>query len=112
METVQKAMRKNLGVKPLLHSYRGFQYTFYDYKNLESHYGFIKSMSRVNRCLDNQPIERFWGTFKEEKFNQESYQQFDELKKSVNSYMRYYNNYRYTEALNELSPNEFRKQAI
>ncbi|WP_108205378.1 IS3 family transposase [Enterococcus mundtii] len=40
--------------------------------------------------------------FKEEKFSQESYQSFDYLKKSVCSYMRYYNNYRYSEALNKL----------
>ncbi|MGO2963442.1 MAG: IS3 family transposase [Carnobacterium maltaromaticum] len=67
-------------------------------------------MSRVSRCLDNQPIERFWGTFKEEKFYQESYSDFNQLKYSVSSYIRYYNNYRYSESLNELSPNEFRKQ--
>lgn len=111
MDTIKKAIRKNPGVKPLLHSDRGFQYTSYDYKKLEATYKFTKSMSRVGRCLDNQPIEHFWGTFKEEKFYQESYKNFEYLKKSVRSYMRYYNNYRYSEALNELSPNEFRKQA-
>ncbi|WP_430604555.1 IS3 family transposase [Enterococcus sp. DIV1368b] len=49
--------------------------------------------------------------FKEEEFSQESYQSFDYLRKSVCSYMRYYNNYRYSEALNKLLPNEFRKRA-
>ncbi|STD25502.1 IS3 family transposase [Enterococcus mundtii] len=111
MNTIKKAMDKNSGVRPLLHSDRGFQYTSYDYKKLETTYKFTKSMSRVGRCLDNQPIEHFWGTFKEEKFYQESYQNFEDLKKSVGEYMQYYNNYRYSEALNELSPNEFRKQA-
>jgi len=111
MNTIKKAMDKISGVRPLLHSDRGFQYTSYDYKKLETTYKFTKSMSRVGRCLDNQPIEHFWGTFKEEKFYQESYQNFEDLKKSVGEYMRYYNNYRYSEALNELSPNEFRKQA-
>ncbi|MFW0731958.1 IS3 family transposase [Enterococcus raffinosus] len=96
--------------KPILHSDRRFQYTSYYYKALEVNYKFNKSMSRVGRCLDNQPIEHFWGTFKEEKFYQESYQNFESLKQSVCSYMRYYNNYRYSEALNELSSNEFRKQ--
>lgn len=111
INTIKKAMDKNSGVRPLLHSDRGFQYTSYDYKKLETTYKFTKSMSRVGRCLDNQPIEHFWGTFKEEKFYQESYQNFEDLKKSVGEYMRYYDNYRYSEALNELSPNEFRKQA-
>lgn len=111
INTIKKAMRKNPGVRPLLHSDRGFQYTSYDYKSLEENYEFTKTMSRVGRCLDNQPIEHFWGTFKEEKFYQESYQNFEEIKICVSSYMRYYNNYRYSEALNELLPNEFRKQA-
>lgn len=35
MDTVKKAMRKNPGVRPLLHSDRGFQYTSYDYKALD-----------------------------------------------------------------------------
>lgn len=69
-------------------------------------------MSRVDRCLDNHPIEHFWVIFKEEKFYQECYQNFEELKKSVRSYMCYYNNYRYSEVLNELAPNEFRKLAV
>ncbi|MDT2683330.1 IS3 family transposase [Enterococcus gallinarum] len=107
MNTVKKAVRKNPGVRPLLHSDRGFQYTSYDYKALEVRYRFTKSMSRVSHCLDNQRIEHFWGTFKEEEFYKESYQNFEELNKSVRSYMRYYNNYRYSEALN----NGFRKQA-
>ncbi len=72
MDTVKKAMRKNPGVRPLLHSDHGFQYTSYDYKALQVNYKFTKSMSRVGRCLDNQPIEHFWGTFKEEKFYQEA----------------------------------------
>lgn len=80
------------------------------YQKLSRKYQFSKRMSRVSRCLDNQPIERFWGTFKEEKFYQESYSDFNQLKYSVSSYIRYYNNYRYSESLNELSPNEFRKQ--
>jgi Transposase and inactivated derivatives len=111
MKTVEKAMRKNRGAQPLLHSDRGFQYTSHDYKKLEEKYHFTKSMSRVGRCLDNQPIEHFWGTFKEEKYKQESYSKFEELQLAVRSYMRYYNNYRYSESLNELSPHEFRKQA-
>lgn len=109
-ETIEKAMKKNPGSQPLLHSDRGFQYTSHMYQKLSRKYQFSKSMSRVSRCLDNQPIERFWGTFKEEKFYRESYSDFNQLKYSVSSYIRYYNNYRYSKSLNELSPNEFRKQ--
>lgn len=104
-------MKKNPGSQPLLHSDRGFQYTSHMYQKLSRKYQFSTSMSRVSRCLDNQPIERFWRNFNEEKFYREIYSDFNQLKYSVSSYIRYYNNYHYSESLNELSPNEFRKRA-
>ncbi|MFB5676430.1 IS3 family transposase [Paenibacillus terreus] len=69
MDTIKKAFRRNRGTKPLLHSDRGFQYTSVEYKRLQKRYKFKKSMSRVSRCLDNQPIERFWSTFKAESYD-------------------------------------------
>jgi len=111
MDTVKKAYRRNPGVKPLLHSDRGFQYTSHQYNRLQVKYKFTKSMSRVSRCLDNQPIERFWGTLKAESYYLKKYDTFDELLKDVRNYIRYYNNYRYTERLNGLSPNEYRHAA-
>jgi len=46
-------------------------------------------MFQVGRFLDNQLIEHLWVTFKEEKFYQESFHNFEELKKRVRSYIRY-----------------------
>ncbi len=111
MSTVKKAYERNPGVTPLLHSDRGFQYTSLTYKQIQKKYKFTKSMSRVSRCLDNQPIERFWGTFKAERFYLEKYDTYDDLLRSVRTYIRYYNNDRYTERLNGLSPNEYRRAA-
>ncbi len=111
MDTVKKAYRKNRGVTPLLHSDRGFQYTSHEYNRLKMIYGFTTSMSRVSRCLDNQPIERFWGTFKAESFYLKKYDTYDEVLEAVRNYIRYYNNYRYTERLNGLSPHEYRRVA-
>ncbi|MGO0059935.1 IS3 family transposase [Brevibacillus fluminis] len=111
MDTVKKAYRKNPGVTPLLHSDRGFQYTSHEYNRLMNKYCFSKSMSRVSRCLDNQPVERFWGTFKSESFYLAKHDTYEDVLHNVSRYIRYYNNYRYTERLNGLSPNEYRKQA-
>uniref|UniRef100_UPI00403F179D IS3 family transposase n=1 Tax=Paenibacillus sp. FSL R10-2734 TaxID=2954691 RepID=UPI00403F179D len=57
-------------------------------------------MSRVSRCLDNQPIERFWG----ESYYLTKYDTYDDLLKDVRNYIRYYNIYRYTDRLKGLSP--------
>ncbi|WP_081390105.1 IS3 family transposase [Paenibacillus odorifer] len=111
MDTVKKAYRSNPKVNPLLHSDRGFQYTSQEYNRLQVKYGFTKSMSRVSRCLDNQPIERFWGTLKAESYYLKKHDTYEELFEVVSNYIRYYNNYRYTERLNGLSPNEYRQAA-
>ncbi|WP_237728452.1 IS3 family transposase [Paenibacillus sp. OSY-SE] len=111
MDTLKKAYEKNPGVTPLLQSDRGFQYTSHEYNRLHIKYGFMKSMSRVSRCLDNQPIERFWGTYKSESYYLTKYDTYEDVLKDVNEYIRYYNNYRYTECLGGLSPNEYRRVA-
>jgi len=111
MDTLKKAYEKNPGVIPLIQSDRGFQYTSHEYNRLHVKYGFRKSMSRVSRCLDNQPIERFWGTYKSESYYLTKYDTYENVLKDVSEYILYYNNYRYTERLGGLSPNEYRQAA-
>ncbi|PQP83928.1 hypothetical protein C0Q44_08700 [Paenibacillus sp. PCH8] len=111
MDTLKKAYVKNPDVSPMIQSDRGFQYTSHEYNRLQLKYGFIKSMSRVSRCLDNQPIERFWGTYKSESYYLTKYDTYEDVHRAVDRYMRYYNNYRYTECLEGLSPNEYRRAA-
>lgn len=111
MDTIKKAYKKNPGVTPLIQSDRGYQYTSHEYNRLHEKYGFIKSMSRVSRCLDNQPIERFWGTYKSESFYLTKYDTYEDVLNDVSEYIHYYNNYRYSERLGGLSPNEYRRAA-
>jgi putative transposase len=66
-------------------------------------------MSRVSRCLDNQHIERFWGTYKSESYYLTKFHNYEDVLKDVSKYIRYYNNYRYTECLGGLFPNEDRR---
>ena len=111
METIHRAMKKNPKARPIIQSDRGYQYTSHEYKRLSEKYHFTKSMSRVGRCLDNQPIERFWGTYKAESFYIKKLNDCESVFNDVSRYIRYYNNYRYVESLNRYSPNEYRKMA-
>ena len=111
METIHRAMKKNPKARPIIQSDRGYQYTSHEYKRLSEIYHFTKSMSRVGRCLDNQPIERFWGTYKAESFYIKKLNDYESVFNDVSRYIRYYNNYRYVESLNRYSPNEYRKMA-
>ena len=69
------------------------------------------SMSRVGRCIDNGPIEAFWGTLKVEKYYLHKFETYEELKNAIDAYIKFYNNERYQETLNGLSAIEFRSQA-
>lgn len=82
----------------------------YDYKKLEKNISSTKVFLEWGVVWIINRLKLCWETFKERKFHQESYQSFEEEKKSVSKYMRYYNNYRYSESLNVLSRKGFRKQ--
>lgn len=75
--------------------------------------GMRYSMSRVERFIDNSPIESFWGKLKCEMYYFSTFETYQELElvKAMVSYIDYYNNERYQKRLNGLSQLEFRAQA-
>nr|WP_139230798.1 IS3 family transposase [Paenibacillus catalpae] len=109
-QTLEQAAQLAPGSKPMLHSDRGFQYTSLDFKKLLDENKMSQSMSRVGRCIDNGPMESFWGTLKCEKYYLHKYETFDELKKDIEDYIFFYNK-RLQAKLNGLSPMEFRNKA-
>lgn len=56
-------------------------------------------------------MESFWGTLKCEKYYLHKYETFEALQQAINDYIQFYNNERYQERLNGLSPWEYRIQA-
>lgn len=107
-DTFDKAIYANPTAKPLFHSDRGFQYTHKDFKRKLDAAGMTQSMSRVGRCLDNAPMEGFWGIIKSEMFFLRSFDTFEDLEAAIHEYMHYYNNRRYQKRLLCMSPSEFR----
>lgn len=99
------------GEQPLIHSDRGFQYTSKFFKRMTEGSNIVHSMSRVGRCIDNGPIEAFWGTLKVEKYYLNKYDSYEELEEAIDTYITFYQNERYQERLNGLSPLEYRNQA-
>jgi len=97
--------------QPLIHSDRGYQYTSHGFKRKIEKAKMIHSMSRVGKCIDNGPMESFWGTLKCEKYYLHKYETFEALQQAINDYIQFYNNERYQERLNGLSPLEYRAQA-
>jgi transposase InsO family protein len=111
IDTLRTAHQIQPLAKPLLHSDRGSQYTSKAYLRYTTELGYTRSMSRVGKCIDNAPMESFWGHFKEEWYDLQDYASFGELKRSIDEFIYFYNHERYQERLNGLSPLEFRTQA-
>jgi transposase InsO family protein len=110
-KTLDQATALLDGDRPLIHSDRGFQYTHLGFKQRVDNAGMTQSMSRVGRCIDNGPMESFWGTLKSEKYYLEKYETFEELSAAMDEYIHFYNHDRFQKRLNGLSPLEYRAKA-
>ena len=96
-------VRKDL----ILHSDQGTHYTNKAFREKLVLYGVNQSMSRRGNCLDNAPIESFFGHLKDE-VDLRSCRKFDELEKSVSDYIRFYNQDRPQWGLKRKTPAEYR----
>jgi putative transposase len=110
-QTLNMALQTAPGSTPMLHSDRGYQYTSLSFKKILDDNKLTQSMSRVGKCIDNGPMESFWGTLKCEKYYLHNYRTFEELKRDIDDYIHFYNNERLQAKLNGLSPMEFRTKA-
>ncbi|MDR5588049.1 IS3 family transposase [Clostridium sp. 5N-1] len=110
-KTLDLALTASPGAKPMLHSDRGFQYTSYGFKRKLILAEMTQSMSRVGKCIDNGPMEAFWGILKCEKYYLHKYDTYEELSNAIDEYISFYNTKRLQKRLNGLSPLEFRALA-
>lgn len=102
--TFDQAVRSNPEAHPIFHSDRGFQYTnriFYQ-KLLSA--GMTQSMSRVAHCIDNGPMEGFWGIIKRERYYGKRFTDCESLVKMITDYIEYYNTKRLQRNLGILTP--------
>lgn len=93
--------------KITIHSDQGSHYTSCIYRSILKKSKVKQSMSRKGNCLDNAPIESFFGHFKDES-EYKSCKNFEDLKKEVENYIEYYNNQRPQWGLNGKTPVEYR----
>ena len=110
-DTFDLALANNPGAKPIFHSDRGFQYTSKIFKIKLDEAGMIQSMSRVGKCIDNGPMEGFWGTLKSEMFYGIKYHDEEVLRNKIIEYINFYNNERFQSKLKSMTPIEYRNHA-
>ena len=106
-ETFDEATTLYPQAKPIFHSDRGFQYTNKAFHQKLINAGMIQSMSRVGRCLDNAPMEGWWGILKSEMYYLKKFTSREELATAIENYIRFYNTRRYQKRLNCMTPCEY-----
>lgn len=107
-ETFDLAVKKYPDARPLFHSDRGFQYTGRQFRAKLDKQGMTQSMSRVGRCIDNSPMEGFWGILKCEMYYLNRFDTYEELAAAVEQFIHYYNHERRQHKLNCLPPATYR----
>jgi putative transposase len=103
-DTFDLAVSKYPDAHPLFHSDRGFQYTSKQFKARLDKAGMTQSMSRVGRCIDNGPMEGFWGIRKCEMYYLSNFKDYDSQVVAIQSYIYFYNYERRQRRLNKLPP--------
>ena len=111
-ETFNLAVKAYPDAKPIFHSDRGFQYTTKTFKEELKKAGMTQSMSRVGHCIDNGPMEGFWGILKSEMYYLHKFEDYESLKKATEDYIEYYNNIRYQKRLKCMTPIEYQRYLL
>lgn len=68
--------------------------------------GMTQSMSRVAHCIDNGPMEGFWGILKREEYYGRRFTSKQELILVIQNYIVYYNTQRVQRNLGIMTPME------
>lgn len=111
-DTLDQAIITNPKAKPIFHSDRGFQYTNKLFKQKLDKIKAVQSMSRVGRCIDNGPMEGFWGTLKSEMYYLRKFDTIEELRQAIDEYIDFYNTRRLQRKLKGMTPIEYRNHTL
>ncbi|MBE7009070.1 MAG: IS3 family transposase [Ruminococcaceae bacterium] len=111
LETVNKLVAEHgvsLNRKTIIHSDQGCHYTCIKFIQLVKSSSLRQSMSRRGNCWDNAPQESFFGHMKDELAAEiPTWTTFEDVCRSIDDWMEYYNNDRCQWDLAKLSPNEY-----
>jgi transposase InsO family protein len=94
--------------KLMIHSDQGFHFTHFKYRGKLQENGITQSMSRKGNCIDNAPVESFFGYLKDH-VELKGCDSFEKLKNKVTREIDYYNNERPMWDLKKMPPSLYRR---
>ncbi|MGG1575805.1 IS3 family transposase [Fictibacillus sp. NRS-1165] len=99
---------KDSKYRTTIHSDQGWHYQHRKWVSLLKKNKVFQSMSRKGNCIDNSPMENFFGLLKQEMYHGQRRCSFEDLKKRIKEYINYYNNKRIKQKLAGMSPVQYR----
>lgn len=98
----------------IFHSDQGWQYQMKQYGLWLKSRGIKQSFSRKGNCMDNSLMENFFGLLKNEMYYGHEYEfkTIDDLKKTIEEYIKWYNEERINVKRKGLSPLQYRQQSL
>lgn len=103
-----KRLTRSQKERLIIHSDQGFHFTHFSYRLKLEKNGVTQSMSRKGNCIDNAPIESFFGHLKD-LLELKACKNLDDVKKEVTSKINYYNHRRPQLGLKKMPPSEYRR---
>lgn len=112
LDTFEKAIKTNPHAKPIFHSDRGMNYTSQTFQFRVIKQGMTPSLSRKGHCIDNGPMEGFWGIIKAEMYSIKTFDTEADLKAAIEEYIYFYNHKRFQDRFGTRTPIEVRTAAL
>jgi putative transposase len=91
----------------VFHTDRGIEYSGFAHKEALDKHGVIRSVNRPRRMNDNAHMESFFHLLKSEDLYAKRFESDAQLRQTLRSYIKFYNQQRLHSSLGYLSPNNF-----
>jgi len=112
LQALDRAVRaRRPGSAIVFHTDRGIEYAAGAFKERIAELGFTQSMNRPGKLTDNAFVESFFHSMKSEVFHGYRFNEDDEVRATLKSYLPFYNQVRLHSSLNYVSPATFERQA-
>lgn len=112
----KEALRRSAtsrSVRPgvVFHSDRGIEFANFDFREQLRQFGMVQSMNRPGRMNDNAHMESFFHSMKGEELYGKKFGTEQQLRNTLSSYIRFYNERRLHSSLQYLPPTAYERSA-